>query len=125
GERVQALQLDVDQSLHVLQEALQQEKERRRQEQNQEQQSGKKPQSKNRLVPDTAELKVLRRMDVDIVDDIDRLRLVHPEIVAGKEIDPLVLEDISRLAHRHERMTSLFQQFRKRLGIPDPEDEHQ
>ncbi len=127
GERVQVLQQDVEQSLVWLHEALSQEKERRRQE---EQQQGGKPQqpAKNRLVPDVAELKLLRRMEVDVIDSLDQMRALHPELTDTKPVtgdgdvgDPLLLEDISRLAVRHKRTADLFQQFRKRLGIPDPE----
>jgi hypothetical protein len=41
-------------------------------------------------------------------------------VLAGEVVDPLVLEDIGRLAHRHERTSNHFEQFRKRLGLPDP-----
>jgi hypothetical protein len=122
GERVQVLQQDVEQSLVWLAEALQQEKDRRKKEnQDQEQQKDKNQRPQNRLVPDVAELKLLRRMEVDILDSVDQMRAIHPEIVEGKEVDPILLEDIARLAHRHQRTSDLFQQFRKRLGLPDPE----
>jgi hypothetical protein len=123
GERVQTLQQDVEQSLVWLGEALAQEKERRRQEDQQQQspqqQKNQKPQ--NKLVPDVAELKLLRRMEVDILDGIDQMRTLHPEIAEGKVPDSLIYEDIARLAVRHQKTTELFSQFRKRLGIPDPE----
>jgi len=72
-------------------------------------------------VPDVAELKLLRRMEVDILDGIDQMRLLHPELAEGKVPDSLIYEDIARLAVRHQKTTELFSQFRKRLGIPDPE----
>ena len=34
--------------------------------------------------------------------------------------DPLLLEDISQLARRHERIYELFKGFRQRIGVPDP-----
>ena len=46
---------------------------------------------------------------------------MYPEL--GDEdpmIDEFVLEDISRLAARHERITGLFRHLRKKVGIPDP-----
>ncbi|MBL8859999.1 MAG: hypothetical protein JNL28_15935 [Planctomycetes bacterium] len=123
GDRVQTLQQDVEQSLVWLQEALAQEKERRRQEEQDKQQQppGEKRPPSNRLVPDVAELKLLRRMEVDILDSIDQMRILHPEIAEGKVLDSLLFEDISRLAVRHQKMSELFSKFRKRLGIPDPE----
>ena len=38
-----------------------------------------------------------------------------------EDLDPLLLEDILRLAHRHERTSDLFGRFRARLGLPDPD----
>jgi len=119
GERVQALQQDVEQQLGWLAEALQQEKERRKQEQQQQGQPPNNQQSQNRLVPDVAELKLLRRLEVDTGDNLDRLELLHPELKSGKDVDPLVLEDLRRFAYRHQRTTELFQKIRKRLGLPD------
>ena len=52
--------------------------------------------------------------------------VVQPEALAELEegeVDPLLLEDISRLAFRHERTSELFEGFRKRLGLPDPGEE--
>lgn len=122
GERMQALQQDVQQSLSWLHEALQQEKERRKQEQQQQQQQ-QQPQEpgQNRLVPDVAELKLLRRLEVETIDSIDRMQALHPELKAPGDVDPLVLEDLRRFAYRHQRTTELFQKFRKRLGLPDPD----
>ena len=131
GERVQVLQQDVEQSLAWLQEALAQEKERRRQEEQQGGGQGEQPQGQNRLVPDVAELKLLRRMEVDVLDSLDQIRAMNPGLAEGRtgldegESDPLLLEDISRLAVRHKRTADLFQQFRKRLGVPDPEGDSQ
>lgn len=126
GERVQALQQDVEQSLQWLSEALESEKERRRQEQQQQQDDPQKNQdAQNRLVPDVAELKLLRRLEVETLDDLTQMQRLHPELTASGEIEPLVLEDLARLAHRHQRTSDLFQQFRKRLGLPDPEVQQQ
>lgn len=120
GERVQGLQQDVEQGLAWLHEALQAEKERRRQE---PQGGGGQPndqQGQNRLVPDAAELKLLRSLEVENLQALERFKILHPEVLAGQEVDPLILEDIGRLAHRHQRTSDLFEQFRKRLGLPDP-----
>jgi hypothetical protein len=122
GERVQNLQKDAEQSLVWLAEALEEEKQRRQQDQQQQQQQQQGQQPQNRLVPDVAELKLLRRMEIDVLDALDAMRIENPELFEeGAEVDPLVLEDVTRLAHRHERVTTLFQKFRERLGLPDPE----
>jgi hypothetical protein len=73
-------------------------------------------------VPDVAELKLLRQLEVDTLDQLDRLMLVYPDLESA-ELEPAIQEDILRLAERHERTSRLFTQFRTRLGIPGPKDE--
>ena len=111
-------------------EALEEEKERRQEEEEEEQeeqdeQEGEQQEgsTENRLVPDAAELRLLRRMERDVLDAVDELLLLHPELLEGGEADPLLLEDIARLGHRHERTSGLFSTFRARLGLPDPDAE--
>jgi len=127
GERVRALQEDVEEGLDWLHQALQMEKERRRQEDSNPGQSGGQQQGRNRLVPDAAELKLLRQLEVENLDALEKFKAAHPELLAGSqegvEADPRVLEDLGRLANRHQRMSDLFGKFRKRLGLPDPEAE--
>jgi hypothetical protein len=54
------------------------------------------------------------------------LMLINPELAeAGAEVDPTVLDDVLRLAERHERTSKLFESFRTRLGLPAPTDEEQ
>ena len=116
GERVQALQADVITSLNWLEEALEEEKQRREEQQKQDQ----PPPGENRLVPDVAELKLLGRMERDVLDAIDELLIIYPELKEAEGIDPLLLEEIGRLAHRHQRTSELFKVFRERLGLPAP-----
>lgn len=125
GERVQALQLDVEENLEWLLEALRDEQQRRQQEQQQQQQQqqNQDQQGKEPLVPDVTELKLLRRMEVEVQDAIDRLLIQYPELEDPELVDPLVLEEILRLASRHERITTLFSGFRERLGLPAPGEE--
>jgi hypothetical protein len=130
GERVQALQQDVEQGLAWLYEALQVEKERRRQEESQSGNQSSQQRGRNRLVPDAAELKLLRQLEVENLDSLEKFKAAHPEIpergdpgdrdTARPSIDPMVLEDLGRLANRHQRTSDLFEKFRKRLGLPDP-----
>jgi hypothetical protein len=49
---------------------------------------------------------------------------MHPEVEQGGELDPLLYEDLQRLAWRHQRTSDLFEKFRRRLGIPDPESDN-
>jgi hypothetical protein len=123
GTRVQALQEDVEEAATWVLDALRREQQRKQQEQQQQQQQGQQPQQEPptpRLVPDTAELKLLQRLEVDLLDRLNQMRLLYPELGdPNLEPDPYVLEDILRIAERHERTSELFQQFRRRLGIPD------
>lgn len=125
-ERVQALQRDVEERLEWLEEALREEQRRREQESQQQQQEPQQEQrpSENRLVQDSAELKLLRRMEVELQDEIDRLLLLYPELadLDPEDVNPLVLDQVMRVAVRHERTTELFTVFRRRLGVPDPAD---
>ncbi len=124
GERVQTLQEDVEESFEWVLEALKAEQRRRQEEERDPQpggQQGEQPPSKNRLVPDSAELKLLRRMEVETLERLDRLVRLNPEISEqGAEVEPGLADDVLRLAERHERTTRLFEAFRRRLGLPDP-----
>jgi len=121
---VQSRQREVERHLVWLIEALAEERERREQEQQQQQQQKQQQEQSSegeeRLVPDSAELKLLRRMELEVQGQIERLIELHPELRTG-DADPLVLEDIVRLAGRHERLTTLFEGFRARLGLPAPD----
>ena len=120
-ERVQGFQQDVDENLEWLLEALRQEQQRRDQEQQQGEPQDQPP-GENRLVPDSAELKLLRRLEIEVQEAVERLLLIYPELET-MEVDELVLEDVMRLAHRHERVTELFSALRERLGVPAPDAE--
>jgi hypothetical protein len=109
----------VEQGLAWLYQALQFEKERRRQESEGSPSSGQQ-RGKNRLVPDAAELKLLRQLEVEHLDALEKFKSAHPEIPEGAEADPMLLEDLGRLANRHQRTSDLFEKFRRRLGLPDP-----
>jgi hypothetical protein len=63
---------------------------------------------------------LLRKMEVDVMESIERLLALHPELKEADGLDPLLLEDVGRLARRHERTSELFVAFRRRLGVPDP-----
>lgn len=123
GAVVQARFDDVERDLRWLLESLEQEKNRREQEDSQGGQQPGQPQGEpeNRLVPDAAELKLLQRMEGEVLDSLDELLVLYPELAEGGEIDPILREEISRLAQRHRRTSELFSTFRERLGLPDPE----
>jgi hypothetical protein len=121
GDRVQARQEDVEEAIGWVLEALRKEQQRQQQQQQQQQQEQQQQQDgAERLVPDTAELQLLRRLEVETLDRLNHLRLLYPELEDPNVTpDPYVLEDVLRLAERHERTSQLFEQFRRRLGIPD------
>jgi hypothetical protein len=58
-------------------------------------------------------------MEVEVEQSVDEMLIRYPELEGGTDVDPLVLEEILRIAGRHERITELFAGFRKRLGIED------
>jgi len=126
GERVQLLQQDVLEALEWLWEALQREQERRRQEEGQggggQQDGGGQNQeaSRPRLVEDFAELKLLRRMELESLNRLRRFRILYPDLDL-ESADPFLLQDLQRLAERHERTSELFRQFTERLGIEIPD----
>ncbi|MEM7308843.1 MAG: hypothetical protein AAF682_19325 [Planctomycetota bacterium] len=124
GERVQARQRDVEENLEWLLEALKQEQRRREQEQQQQQQQQQEGQNQQQpLVPDATELKLLRRMELDVQNAVDEMLILYPELEDPDSVDPLVLEEILRLASRHERVTVLFSGLRERVGLPPPDGE--
>lgn len=118
GERVQALQDDVHRNLIWLKDALEKELSERQQGQ---QAGGSGPQQDPPLVPDVAELKLLRMMEVEVIAKLEQQLQLHPELAGPTEdLNPLLLEDISRLAYQHNRISELFTLFRERLEIPAP-----
>ena len=123
GERTQALQDDVADGLALLREALEDELERRAEEeqeqdqQEQQNQEEQQQQDSNQLIPDVAELKLLAKLEEDLLQRVDQLYDLYPEIAAGEELDPLILRDIARLASQHERILELFTDMRQRLGF--------
>ena len=123
GERTQALQRDVEESILWLIDALQQEQNRRKQEaQDEQQQQRQGGENRPGLIPDSAELKLLRRMEVEIRDSVDLLLTLHPDLQEDiEDVDPRVLREVSRLGLRHGEITELFRAMRQRIGVPDPE----
>ncbi len=125
GERTQFLQRDVEQAFEWLLESLRAEQARREQQDRQDQQGEQAQTGENRpgLVPDSAELKLLRRMEVDVQEAVKEVLDLHPELSNPDDVDDNVLRDITRLAGRHETITRLFRSMRERLGIDKPEQD--
>ena len=128
GARVQAMQQDVENALSWLQEALEEEMQRREEEQQEQEQEDQQQQDQQQqdqeeaLVPDAAELRLLRKLEEDLLGRVQRLQDLHPELEDPEaELDPLLLEELTRMAYQHQRIGELFQQFRQRLGVPDPD----
>ncbi|MBM3977226.1 MAG: hypothetical protein FJ299_09580 [Planctomycetes bacterium] len=122
GEFVQGLQQQVEERLGWLQQSLATERDRRRNESEQGNPPSTEEQQKERLIPDVAELKLLRQLELDNASQIERLVRRYPELAQAGSPDPLVLREIQRLATRHERVTVLFGILRARLNLPDPDD---
>ena len=124
GERVQGLQRDVEEAFLWLLDALRAEQQRRQNDsknQNQNQSGGQNQnQGRQPLIPDSTELKLLWRMEQELRESVDALRLQHPD--AGEEPSAALLRDLTHLAARHERLTALFRDLRGRVGIPAPEE---
>jgi hypothetical protein len=121
GERVQGLQRDVEEALLWLLDALRAEQARRQNERQNQGSQGEKQEGDPPLIPDSTELKLLRRMEIELRESLDGLRALHPELTEADELDPMLLRDLARLAGRHERLTELFRDLRTRVGIPPPE----
>ena len=75
------------------------------------------------LVPSVAELKLLRQLEVDLLERVALVLELYPELKdPAAPIDPLVREDLERLAAQHRRIGQLFKGFRQNLGLPDPNE---
>jgi hypothetical protein len=127
GARIQALQQDVETGLVWLAEALREELQRRQDEQQEQQQQQQQQQEqqpeKEPLVPSVAELKLLRQLEVDLLERVELVLELYPELMdPAAPIDPLVREDLERLAAQHRRVGQLFKGFRQNLGLPDPNE---
>jgi hypothetical protein len=110
-DRVRGLQEDVAARFAKLRDALKDEIRRRGQPNDRETNQG--PQQ-NRLVPDLAELKMLKILEEEFLERTQafgrRLEILETED------DPFARGELDRLAHRHNRITELFQEFMTRLG---------
>lgn len=121
GDRTQALQRDAEETMIWILEALQEEQERRKdpeeKKQQQQQQQQGEDQQKESLIPDTAELKLLRRMEIRLQKSVELILELNPELGDPEAVDPFVLRDIERLALQHAKITEQFILMRKRLGL--------
>jgi hypothetical protein len=128
GPLVQGLQLQVEERVAWLQQSLSAERERRREEQQREEQQGaqlpeeqRQQREEERLIPDVAELRLLRQLELELARQLTHLEKLHPELARAGEADAIVLRELQRLATRHERVTALFALLRARLDFPDPD----
>jgi hypothetical protein len=121
GPAVRAMQEDVETSLVWLAEALDDEIERRQEEQEQQDSSGGQDPKEKPLVPDTAELRLLRQLEEEVLARLSQQLQLHPELADPEaDLDPLLLEELTRLAYLHNRVAELFSAFREKIGIPAP-----
>jgi hypothetical protein len=126
GDYVQGLQKDVEKRTAELLAALKKEMNRRQDEgQNQDQQQNPQQNqnsnegaNKPKLVPDIAELKMLKLLEEDILDRTQQFRTLYPNLEFG-ELTEYQRNRLDRLAHRHNQITEIFSRFMKLLGIED------
>ena len=59
-------------------------------------------------------------MEVDVQRSLEQTLDAWPELaeMAPEDVNPLILEDIMRLAMRHNRVTELFGAVAEKLGVP-------
>lgn len=125
GWRTQAVMADAERLLRWLLDALTEEAQRRRDEAQKPKPQGGEGQDpggegENRLVPSQAELRLLRSMELDVQRSIEQTTEAYPELAntAPEDVAPLILEDLMRLAGRHNRVTELFRAVAQKLGVP-------
>ena len=106
--------------MYFMRHLLPQEQARRQSEEQQQQQQEGENQDAEQLVPDATELKLLRRMELEIQAQVKQMLRLYPEL-QSPDVDPLILDEVTRLALRHERVTELFQALRERIQIPAPQ----
>ena len=128
GERTLALQRDVEEAMLWILEALEEEKDRRKdpqekKENQQQQQEEEQDEGQESLIPDTAELKLLRRMEIRLQKSVKLILDLNPDLGDPDEADPNVLRDIERLALKHSRITEQFVLMRTRLGLAPASEE--
>ena len=122
-----AMQSEVVRRLEALQGALKDELRRKREErerkdqQNQQQQNEQQPKNSNegdqkrRLVPDDAELRMLKRLEIDARERIEEFRRLRNDLPQGFET--WMRDSLQRLAHRHSKITDLLEKFLETRGL--------
>jgi hypothetical protein len=64
----------------------------------------------------------LKKLEEGVLERLAQIQALHPELAdPDAELNPLLLEELTRLAYQHRRVGELFQYFRRRLGVPDPD----
>lgn len=130
GPEVRGLQADIVTRLKSLQGALKDELRRKKQQRDQQQQQRDQQQQqqntnegdrKRRLVPDVAELRMLKRLEIDTrerIQDFMRLKQRMPEGFGA-----WAKRSLKRLALRHARITDLLKEFLRTRGIAEQLDD--
>ena len=108
GELTQSLQQDVAERFGDLQQALKEEMRRRQQDQQNQSQNQNQ---QRQLVPDVAELKMLKKLEQYLEERTKTLIQLNEK---GLAEGPMLQREIDRIANRHSRITDLFLQFKKR-----------
>jgi hypothetical protein len=120
GSFVQGLQMEVLSRLKMLKDSLEEEQKKKKQEKKSNKQNKGKPNSnqgdsKPKLVPDVAELRMLKRLELATKRRIDTFLNLQETLPGG--LGELQTDALKRLALRHAKVSDLFQTFLKTRGL--------
>ena len=114
GTLVQGIQEDVARNMERLLSALKREMARRKQ--NRRKPSSNRGRNRKKLVPDVAELKMLKSIQEDLMQ---RTRNLEEEAgVPGAE--SLIQAELERLANRQNDVNQVFKEFLRKIGVGKP-----
>ncbi len=116
---VQGLQVEVLTRLKMLKDSLEEEQKRKKQKNNKKPNQSKpntnEGDQKPKLVPDVAELRMLKRLELATKRRIDNFLRLQQSLPGG--LGELETDALKRLALRHAKVSDLFQTFLKTRGL--------
>lgn len=126
GDEITDLQTEALEQMKWLLQALKQQIKQKKEDRKQDQQQEQKPdeekpentnqgQNKKRLVPDKAELMLLRRLEMDVRQQIQAFLELEKEL--GSEFESMNKRRLNRMAHKHSKISDLFKEFVESRGM--------
>ncbi len=117
---VQELQIEVLSRLKMLKDSLEEEQRKKKQQKNKNKPNQNKPNSnegdqKPKLVPDVAELRMLKRLELATKHRIDTFLKLQNSLPGG--LGELQTDALKRLALRHAKVSDIFRTFLKTRGL--------